>query len=88
MKVENYDFKNLKIDINKKIGTADTSSLTSVSRSSSSLTMSLTPVDFEKIIENKSKLAIKFIPLEAVEHTIDIIERSKSLKGEHFAFDS
>ena len=83
--MENYDFKNLKIDINKKISTADTSSLTSVSRSTSSLTMSQTPVNYEKIIENKSKLVIKFIPLEAVEHTIDIIERTKPLKGENFA---
>lgn len=35
----------------------------------------------EKIIENDSKLRIKFVPLEPVEHLIDITDNGTSIEG-------
>ena len=40
----------------------------------------------EKIIENSNKLKIKFVPVEPVEHSIDITENGKSLESNFFIF--
>lgn len=80
--LDNYDQKHLKFEIYRKVISGDSSSLTSVSRSSSSSSsLSYSSVNYEKIIENKNRLIIKFLPLEPVEHTIDIFDGGKLVKS-------
>lgn len=79
--LENYDTKALQIDISRKMVCSDSSSLTSVSRSTSSSTISFSSIKYQKIVETKNKLVIKFLPLEPVEHSIDIIDAGKPLKS-------
>ena len=79
--LENYDTKSLKIEISRKTVSSDSSSLTSVSRSTSSSTMSFSVVKYQKVVETPNKLVIKFLPLEPVEHSIDIIDAGKLLKS-------
>ena len=80
--LDNYEQKQLKFEIYRKVTSSDSSSLTSVSRStSSSSSLSYSSVNYEKIVENKNRLIIKFLPLEPVEHTIDIFDGGKLVKS-------
>lgn len=88
MTVDHKNVENLKVRVNMK--QHDNSFLTS---SSSALSMSSQSTQFsplllfmsslrvEKFIESNNRLRIKFVPIEPVEHTIDIIENGKSIES-------
>jgi hypothetical protein len=74
----------LKVNIYKKtekdISQASETSLNSASTiSKCSLSKKITRLPFEKILEKHNKLRLKFIPLEACEHIIDISDNEKSI---------
>ncbi len=81
--LDNYDPRQTRIEISRRKSMClDSSSLTSVSKSISSTTMSTTLIGYERIVEEKSRLVIRFVPMEAVEHLIDVFEMGKLIKGE------
>ena len=74
----------MKVNIYKKtekdISQASETSLHSISTiSKCSLSKKITRLPFEKILDKHNKLRLKFIPLEACEHVIDISDNEKSI---------
>jgi hypothetical protein len=61
-------------------------SVSSQSTQFSPLLLFMSSLRVEKIIENSNKLKIKFVPVEPVEHSIDITENGKSLESNFFVF--
>lgn len=90
MTVDHKNVENLKVKVNMKQNdnTFLTSSSSELSVSSHSTQFSpllffMSSLRVEKIIENKNRLRIKFVPVEPVEHIIDITENGKSLESKH-----
>ncbi len=93
MTIDHKNVENLKVKVNMKQNDSTflTSSSSELSISSQSTQFSpllffMSSLRVEKVVENQNKLRIKFVPVEPVEHIIDITENGKSLESKKIKY--
>jgi hypothetical protein len=82
LNVDYCNITNLKVNVFTKSETLDSQSILSLPPSNTATCIQkMISLPVEKTIETDAKLRVKFVPLEPIEHLIDITDNSVSIEG-------